>query len=214
MTTLKLFELVGTDAERPFSPFCWRTRMALAHKGLGAETIPWCFTEKAAIAPHQSEKVPVLLDGETSVADSWAIAGYLERTFPDALSLFGGPVGESLTHFFNLWADRELVPALVPYLMRDVLELLVRESEGIPFFIVEVVRSLAETSGRLEQIADAVLPTRVMSGGMQRVIRRRLSRTESDEARTGDSALPGMRRRKRWWRPCAMNAAARRSALR
>jgi hypothetical protein len=31
--SLKLFELVGTDAARPFSPFCWRTRMALAHKG-------------------------------------------------------------------------------------------------------------------------------------------------------------------------------------
>jgi hypothetical protein len=29
--TLKLFELVGTDEARPFSPFCWRTRMALAH---------------------------------------------------------------------------------------------------------------------------------------------------------------------------------------
>ena len=37
-------------------------------------------------------------------------------------SLFGGPVGEPLTHFFNLWTDRELVPALVPYLMLDVLD--------------------------------------------------------------------------------------------
>ena len=46
--TLKLFELVGTDEARPFSPFCWRTRMALAHKGLSAQTIPWCFTEKEA----------------------------------------------------------------------------------------------------------------------------------------------------------------------
>ena len=63
--TLKLFELVGTDPMRPFSPFCWRTRMALAHKGLSVESIPWCFTEKQAIAPHQSDKVPVLLDGET-----------------------------------------------------------------------------------------------------------------------------------------------------
>ena len=71
---LKLFELVGTDEARPFSPFCWRTRMALAHKGLLAQSIPWCFTDKGAIAPHQSEKVPVLIDGETSVADSWAIA--------------------------------------------------------------------------------------------------------------------------------------------
>ena len=69
LMTLKLFELVGTDAKRPFSPFCWRTRMALAHKGLSAETIPWCFTEKDAIAPHKSEKVPVLLDGENSVAE-------------------------------------------------------------------------------------------------------------------------------------------------
>ena len=53
---LKLFELVGTDEQRPFSPFCWRTRMALAHKGLSAQSIPWCFTEKDAIAPHNSEK--------------------------------------------------------------------------------------------------------------------------------------------------------------
>src|SRR6266436_5385349 len=71
---LKLFELVGTDEARPFSPFCWRTRMALAHKGLSAQSIPWRFTEKDAIAPHNSEKVPVLIDGETAIVDSWAIA--------------------------------------------------------------------------------------------------------------------------------------------
>jgi len=88
--SLKLFELVGTEAARPFSPFCWRTRMALAHKGLSAETIPWCFTERDAIAPHNSEKVPVLIDGETSVADCWAIATYLEDRHPDRPSLFGG----------------------------------------------------------------------------------------------------------------------------
>ena len=54
--------------------------------------------------------------------DSWAIALHLEREFPGAPSLFGGPVGEALTHFFNLWTDRELIPALVPYLMLDVLD--------------------------------------------------------------------------------------------
>jgi Glutathione S-transferase, N-terminal domain len=70
---LKLFELVGTDETRPFSPYCWRTRMALAHKGLGAESIPWRFTEKAAISPHNSEKVPVLLDRDKAVAKSWGV---------------------------------------------------------------------------------------------------------------------------------------------
>src|ERR1700687_2444054 len=71
---LKLFELVGTDEARPFSPYCWRTRMALAHKGLGAEALPWLFTEKAALRPHQADKVPVLLDGDAAIVDSWTIA--------------------------------------------------------------------------------------------------------------------------------------------
>jgi hypothetical protein len=39
----------GEDTARRFSPFCWRIRVALAHKGLTVETIPWRFTEKAAI---------------------------------------------------------------------------------------------------------------------------------------------------------------------
>src|ERR1700726_4114574 len=99
--TLKLFELVGIDAARPFSPFCWRTRMALAHKGFSAQSIPWCFTEKDAIAPHQSEKVPVLLDGERSVADSWAIANYLEDTYPDRPSLLGGEGGRGYGGVIN-----------------------------------------------------------------------------------------------------------------
>ena len=98
---LKLFELVGTDAARPFSPFCWRTRMALAHKGLSAESIPWRFTEKQAIAPHNSEKVPVLIDGETSVANSWAIANYLEDRYPDRPSLFGGEGGRAMGRMIN-----------------------------------------------------------------------------------------------------------------
>jgi glutathione S-transferase len=38
--------------------------MALAHKGLSAETIPWCFTEKERDRAAWSEKVPVLLDGD------------------------------------------------------------------------------------------------------------------------------------------------------
>ena len=92
----QLFDLVGRDASRPFSPYCWRTRMALAHKGLEVESIPWRFTEKQAIAPHGSDKVPVLLDGETTVADSWVIANYLEDTYPDHPSLFGGDGGRAM----------------------------------------------------------------------------------------------------------------------
>ena len=57
----------------------------------------------------------------------------------------------------------------------EFVDFLERETEGIPFFIVEVIRALAETAGRLSQVALAVRPQRVTSGGMQKVIRRRLN---------------------------------------
>ena len=116
----KLFELCGTETERVFSPFCWRTRMALAHKDLQAETIPWRFTEKDAIAPHQSDKVPVFLDGETSVADSWAIANYLEDTYPDRPSLFGGEGGRAMGRMLNWWGDTVVIGGMFPMIVKDI----------------------------------------------------------------------------------------------
>ena len=116
---LKLFELVGADETRPFSPFCWRTRMALAHKGLGAETIPWCFTEKEAIAPHQSEKVPVLLDDDKAVVDSWVIANYLEDAYPEQPSLFGGEGGRAVGRMLNWWGDG-VIGGMFPLIIADM----------------------------------------------------------------------------------------------
>ncbi len=116
----KLFELVGTDAERPFSPYCWRTRMALAHKGLDVETVPWRFTEKSAIAPHNSDKVPVLLDGDTTVVDSWVIANHLEDTYPDRPSLFGGDGGRAMGRMLNWWGDVVIVGGIFPLIAADI----------------------------------------------------------------------------------------------
>lgn len=120
----KLFELCGTETERVFSPYCWRTRMALAHKDLKAETIPWRFSEKDAIAPHQSDKVPVFLDGETSVADSWAIANYLEDTYADRPSLFGGEGGRAMGRMLNWWGDTVVLGGIFPMIAADIHGLL------------------------------------------------------------------------------------------
>jgi glutathione S-transferase len=118
--TLKLYELVGTDATRPFSPYCWRTRLALAHKGLAAESIPWRFTEKEAIAPHGSEKVPVLLHDDAPVIDSWVIANYLEETFPNRPSLFGGAGGRAMARMLNWWGDVVVIAGIFPLIIADV----------------------------------------------------------------------------------------------
>jgi glutathione S-transferase len=119
---LRLFELVGTDEARPFSPYCWRTRMALAHKGLAAQSIPWRFTEKAAISPHNSEKVPVLLDGDKAVLDSWVIANYLEDIYPDRPSLFGGEGGRAMGRMLNWWGDIAVIGGMFPLIVADIVE--------------------------------------------------------------------------------------------
>jgi glutathione S-transferase len=104
----KLYDLAGADPARRFSPYCWRAKLALAHKGLAVETIPWRFTEKDVIAFSGSERVPVLIDGDHTVHDSWTIANYLEDAYPDAPSLFGGDGGRGATRFVNMWVDSVL----------------------------------------------------------------------------------------------------------
>src|SRR5262249_11833679 len=58
----------------------------------------------------------------------------------------------------------------------ELTELLARETEGNVFFVVEVLRALAEEAGQLEQIGMATLPAHVFSGGMKAIVRRRLNR--------------------------------------
>jgi serine/threonine protein kinase/Tfp pilus assembly protein PilF len=55
-------------------------------------------------------------------------------------------------------------------------DLLMRETEGNPFFLVEVMRMLAEKAGGLEQILQiGVLPDQILTGGIEQIIQRRLS---------------------------------------
>jgi glutathione S-transferase len=96
--------------------------LALHHKGLSFAVHPVAISDKGTISFSGQTKVPIIRHGERVVTDSWAIAFYLEREFPDRPSLFGGATGEALTHVFNVWVDRELIPALIPYLVRDVTE--------------------------------------------------------------------------------------------
>ncbi|HTQ25875.1 MAG TPA: glutathione S-transferase family protein [Candidatus Binataceae bacterium] len=102
---IRMYDLAGAEPERRFSPYCWRIRMALAHKGLEVETIPWRFSDKAAIAHSGQDRVPVIEDGGRVIADSWAIANHLEDTYPDRPSLFGGAAGRAAARFINSWAD-------------------------------------------------------------------------------------------------------------
>jgi len=97
--SITLYDLAGADEHRRFSPYCWRTKMALAHKGLGFTTVPWRYADKAVIAAFGSDRVPVIVDNGRPVKDSWTIANYLEDTYPDQPSLFGGNGGRAAARF-------------------------------------------------------------------------------------------------------------------
>ncbi len=119
--SLTLFELAGAEDNRRFSPYCWRIRMALAHKGLNAHTKAWRFNEKKLLEPSGQGKVPVLVHNDTWIADSWAIAVYLENTFPDTPSLFGGPAGMALSKFHAAYGDT-ISGNVVRFVLLDIYE--------------------------------------------------------------------------------------------
>ena len=115
-----LYDLAAADDKRRFSPYCWRIKMALAHKELEVETVPWRFTEKDVIAFSGQGRVPVLVDGDKVVADSWAIANDLEDRYPDRKSLFGDVSAHSPTLFVASRVNGVLQPVIAQFILADI----------------------------------------------------------------------------------------------
>jgi glutathione S-transferase len=165
-----MYDLAGADPVLRFSPYCWRIRMALAHKGLAVETIPWRFTEKDVVAFSGQGRVPVIRDGDRVVSDSWAIAEYLEDSYPDRPSLFGGAVGRAHARFVNAWADGVMMGGIARLIVRDLLDVVAprdrayfRESREARFgTTLEQVQEGRET--RVAEFRASLLPVRLVLG--------------------------------------------------
>ena len=127
--TIRFYDLVGTD-QRRMSPYGWRVRMVLAHKGLDHEWVPVRFTDKEIIGFSGQKLVPVLVDGETVLSDSWAIVNYLEESYPDRPSIFGGSGGKALAEFVMYWANTQLHPPLIRLILGDVFRIVLPEDKG------------------------------------------------------------------------------------
>lgn len=118
---MQLYELELNEGRR-ISPFVWRVKLAMAHKGISADTIGIGFGEKDKIAFSGQGLVPVLRDGEHIVSDSWHIASYLEDNYPDTPSIFGGPVGRGLARFAARWTDITMLGNLAVPMMPCVFD--------------------------------------------------------------------------------------------
>ncbi len=62
----------------------------------------------------------------------------------------------------------------------QIVGLLQRETEGNVYFLVEIVRALAEEAGELSKVGTMELPDTVVAGGIQRIVQRRLSRVPAE----------------------------------
>jgi glutathione S-transferase len=89
------------------SHYCEKVRLILDYKGLAyqkVEVVPG-IGQLELFQKTGQRQVPVLKDGETFIADSTAIAEYLERSYPEKPILPGDPKQQALCMMLEGWAD-------------------------------------------------------------------------------------------------------------
>lgn len=122
--TVKMYDLVGADISRPFSPHCWKIAWAAAHKGLPLERVPVAFGEIRSLEGGAVHTLPTVRIGDSLITDSFAIALYLDEAWPERPSLFAGEGGRAMARFIERWTNLVLHAYIGPAVIMDVHTLL------------------------------------------------------------------------------------------
>jgi glutathione S-transferase len=118
-TPVRLYELVLENG-RSASPYVWRIRYALAHKGLSFGSMPIGFTEIPQVFGGRFKTVPVICHGDTMLAESWDIAEYLDRAFPSQPPIFSGPAECAMVRLMDAWFSAEILRRMFRVYVFDV----------------------------------------------------------------------------------------------
>ena len=146
----------------PVSLYCAKLRILLRHKGLNWREVPppGGYGSDAYRQVVPSGNLPALLDGSLLIADSEAIAEYLNETHPEPPMLPADPGGRAKARDRSRFHDTRLEPvvrALFPYL------------NGQPADGAVIDRKASEISARLGQLArilaDSDLDRRTLTLG-------------------------------------------------
>lgn len=116
---IRLYELV-IENERSSSPYVWRTRYALAHKGLPFESVPLGFTDIPKTFNGTCKTVPVLRYRDVTIVDSWDIAEHLDTAFPNTQPLFSGPAELAMVRLFDAWFTPSVMAKLFALYALDI----------------------------------------------------------------------------------------------
>lgn len=163
--SLILYEVVDHTG-MPFGQFGLRTRMALGFMGVSFDAIGVQLSDITALGVGSHAKLPILVDNETIVEDSWSIAVYLSEKYPQRPALFGSSIALAMTHHFNAWMDQTVVPTIAPLVITDVVERLdARDAEhlraGFERMFRQSIASLShEREARRQKIRRILGPVR------------------------------------------------------
>ncbi len=104
----RLYELVMENG-RSASPYVWRVRYVLAHKGLEYQSVPVGFADIPTVLGGRFATVPILEDGVRVLGDSWEIVEYLDRAYSRGAALFAGASEIATTRLFDAWLHSEVM---------------------------------------------------------------------------------------------------------
>ncbi len=132
---ITLYDLAAANPAIRFSPYVWRTRFCLLHKGLAFETVPWRFTDKDVLAPSGQGRVPVIVDHDRAdrwVSDSWQIALYLDGAYPDRPRLLATEAERAAGRLTAVWAETVVHAAAFPLIVGNLFAHLAPKDQ--PYF--------------------------------------------------------------------------------
>ena len=105
---ITLYDLVLASGVT-LSPFVWRVKLAILHKGFELNAVPTSYMDIKTILDGTHTRLPVIEDAGKVVPDSVAIVDYLDATYPDRPLLFRSKGERNFARFLDGWMFQNVV---------------------------------------------------------------------------------------------------------
>lgn len=161
-----LYEIAVADGAST-SPFVWRIKFALAHKGLSYTSRMLGLTDIPNHFGGRFATCPIIDVGDEQLSESLAIADWLDATYPDLPALFACPAERAMIGFFDRWLLHEVIlKGILPIYTLDAHDRASPRDQDYyrqsrePFFGQTLEEVVADRIERLPEVRRSFEPVR------------------------------------------------------
>ena len=166
-----LFDLVTRDDLRP-SPFCWRAKLALKHKGVSFDARATLYSEISELGDGSFKTLPVIDDGGFWSGGSFQIAVDLEARYPDGPTLFPNDPQRRFAEFVESYIDTVVHPLIFPSVALNIWKQL--PSSQQEYFRQNKERRLGMSLERAHELSEPkLMAARASLDPVRRVLNQR-----------------------------------------